>query len=208
MKIKVLDSEELVSAMWNPETTEHPRSPGLHLTDIIYPMMKELGETPDRPDLTTKDLEGYRSIGFLWERILTDALMKKAVADREKDKNLDWQLFRPGEIEFEKVFMTPDAAIVDYTGMTLEEWKATYTSSKRPIENKKQWWMQIMAYLKGLGLNKANVRVLHVCGNWSPPIPCIRLYQATFNQREIDENWMAIKNYGRKLGLLNQEERS
>lgn len=202
MDIQVLDSEELISVMWNPETAEHPRSPGLHLTDIVYPMMKELGETPERPDLTTKDLEGYRSIGFLWERILTEALTRKAIADKLANGE-DWQLFRPGEIEFESIYMTPDAAIVNYNDMILEEWKATYTSSKRPIENKKQWWVQIMAYLKGLGLNKVTVRVLHVCGNWSPPIPCIRLYQATFNQREIDENWMAVKAYGRKLGLLN-----
>ena len=201
MKIETLDSHELVSAMWNPEASEHPRSPGLHLTDIVYPMMKDLGEVPDRPDLTTEDLEGYRSIGFLWERILTDALMRKAEQDRAADKG-NWLLMRPGEITFEDVFMTPDACIVDYDTMVLEEWKATYTSTKRPIENKKQWWIQIMSYLKGLGLNKATVRVLHLCGNWSPPIPRVKLYQAEFNQREIDENWIMVRNYGKKLGLI------
>jgi hypothetical protein len=201
LKIETIESEALVSVMWNPETTEHPRSPGLHLTDIVYPMMKELGEVPDRPDLTTTDLEAYRSMGFLWERILTEALQRKAEQDRKAAEG-NWILFRPGEIVFEDIFMTPDAAILDTDGMMLEEWKATYTSSNRPIEFKKQWWIQIMSYLKGLGLTQATVRVLHICGNWRPSIPCVKMYRATFNQREIDENWMMVVNYGKKLGLI------
>jgi hypothetical protein len=193
MKLDELNTGLFKSKLWSAET--HVRTPGLHLTDILYPMMEERGETPDRPDLTEEDLEGYRAVGFLWERVLVRALTDMAV-------ETDEHVIRLGEFTKDGVIFTPDAMLIRLPEALLEEWKCTWTSCNRWIEDRKQWWIQIMAYCHALDLNAATVRVLYINGTWRPPIPRTRHYRATFNKRELQENWDMLLNYARSKGMM------
>ena len=193
MKVDELDTGEFKSRLWSAET--HVRTPGLHLTDILYPMMEEQGETPDRPDLTKEDLEGYRAVGFLWERVLV-----RALTDMYGENSF---VLRLGEFTKDGVIFTPDAILIRATcPPSLEEWKCTWTSSNRAIGDRKQWWIQIMAYCHALDLDEATVRVLYINGTWRPPIPRTRHYRATFNKRELVENWDMLLNYARSKGMI------
>lgn len=195
MNIVELPTEKFVSTLWSAD--KHVRTPGLHLTNIIYPMMKEQGRTPERPDLTEDDLNHYQAVGFLWERVLTAALTEMELETNE-------HVVRLGEFSKDGILFTPDGLLLNLRdgATSLEEWKATFTSSNRDIEDKKQWWIQIMAYCYALELSAATVRVLYVCGNWRPPIPQTKHYRATFNNRELEENWLMLIQFAKSRGMM------
>ena len=193
MKVEELDTRDLVpSVLWSPEK-DKIRTPGLHLTDILYPMMEEMGEVPNRPDLTKDDLETYRAMGFIWEHIITDVLNRIY---------FQGAVVRPGEITYDGVILTPDGVLLHdpKTGLYLEEWKCTWTTSGKPP--KKMWEYQIKAYCLGLGIHCANIRILYINGNWSPPKPGTRMYKYEFNDRDLWENWQEIKNYAKAKGMI------
>jgi hypothetical protein len=200
MKITEIDTVPFVSHMWSAEKDKQ-RSSGVHLYDILQIIEKEAGRDRTRNDLTQSDLELYRGVGFLWEHILEDTLNRMGLDQPSED---DGHIIRPGEMKLDGIYLTPDAVLVPYYDrpISLEEWKCTWTSSRKPIEDKHSWWIQIQAYLHALGITTAHLRVLYINGNWSPPIPETKQYRAEFTAAELADNWYMITQTAKRHGLI------
>jgi len=170
-----------------------PRSPGLHQSDLIKGLLQEL-----EPERFSKPLDALRiEMGFAFERMLEEGLKRKFPG-----------IFRPFEIQVEGVAMSPDG--YDAASNTLEEFKATWMSSRHGIEDKRFWhWLvQIKGYLYGLTTHTgvehttARLRVFWVNGDYKGSGPQLASYRLEFEPREIVENWQMLRNYARRKGLL------
>lgn len=183
--------------------SEGPRSSGLHLSEIYKRLMIRL--QPARFN-TGKPMDMRRvEIGLLFENMLERALAEK------------FATVRPGELfSDEGIAMSPDG--LNPTEGALEEYKATYMSSRDgiteavevngeivqiPREKFLHWYYQMRGYCKWLGTNKAILRVLFVCGDYSKPIqPQFKSYHLTFTDDEIEKNWLTLLQVAEEDGLL------
>lgn len=196
MKITDLEVARFQSALWSPD--KHERSAGLHVSTIIGAILEERGESNVRADLAAADLDDYAAVGFLWERTLTRALNVMHSEDQESG------MLRLGEFQKDGIYFTPDGVMLNAAGSKpmLEEWKCTWTSCNKLLEDRKKWMYQIKAYCYALDLDTAILRVLYINGTWRPPIPCTRHYRLEFSRRELAENWMEILNFAKAKGML------
>lgn len=169
------------------------RSKGLHLSDIIKQMAfeREPERFPKTPDGKPDPMAMMRfEVGFTWEQVL-----ERALHDRTPN------LHRPGEFTLDGIIMSPDA--LDPDGWVLEEWKATWSSTKHDLQDRFWYWFkQIMAYARALKTNVAILRVLYINGDYKPMLPQIKCFRLTFTDRELEENWQEILNFARARGLL------
>ena len=197
MKVTELEVKDFVSTLWSMDQDRF-RSPGLHLSTIIRDIQKDAGRMPDRPDIDPNDLEHFAAVGFLWERVLVNALTEMEIQNGAPHVVRVPELFKDG------IYLTPDAALLHLRAgkTTLEEWKCKWESSRKGIDDKEEWMMQIMGYCYVLGLDEAYLRVLYVNGNWKPPIPRTRQYNITFTQRDLVENWQRILNHAKAKKML------
>ncbi len=125
--------------------------------------------------------------GYLWEVALSKAFGEKAAE-------------RPREFIRDGIAMNPDGVIYhfqrnlveeEYTYPVVEEYKCTACSSdKSPADNWK-WMMQVKGYCKALGATKCIFRILHVRSF----VPEYNVWELTFTQVELDENWQAVLNH-------------
>lgn len=123
--------------------------------------------------------------GYLWEVALSRAFGEKAA-------------IRIGEVELDGVIGSPDGVDYDEDGeMAVEEYKATaFSSSKTPADVWK-WMMQAKGYCKMLGCVKCVFRVLYVRNIGQGK--AYRVFEFTFTQAELDENWLAIVGQARVM---------
>ncbi len=194
MKITDLEVARFQSALWSPD--KHVRSEGLHLTTIIQAILEEMGESNVRDDLSAADLDDYAAVGFLWERTLTRALneMHAELGD----------VVRLGEFQKDGIYFTPDGIMLNVSESkpTLEEWKCTWTSCNKLIDDRKKWMYQIKCYCYALDLDAAVLRVLYINGTWRPPIPCTRHYRLEFSRQELASTWLEVLNFAKAKGML------
>ncbi len=171
---------------WTTEQTDS-RSPGLHLSDVIHDLDRELMETGEQE--VTDALRLQFEKGYLWEVALSRAFGEKAAR-------------RPGEIEWEGVIMSPDGVRYDDPLALipiLEEYKCTALSAdKSPADNWK-WMMQVKGYCKALGATKCIFRVLHHMDIMWHPEHAYGAFLLTFTQGELDENWEAVLNHAKVM---------
>jgi len=184
---------KIEAKLYSEET--HDRSPGLHLGQILA----ELDEARNGrryPETTEQTRQTYFTMGFLWERMLSDLLLETAV------KKSDGNLVRPGELYLDGIAMSPDA--VDLSDYVLEEYKATWLSSSNPIDGVKfwHWHKQMQCYCRAIGTTTARLRVFFVVGDYKGSGPQIKCYQFTFTQREMDETWSMILAHAKYRGWL------
>lgn len=154
------------------------RSTGLHVSQIINHIAVSSG-LQKANDFDDEDLGMFASIGRLWERTLAEIMFPPP------------RYQRPGELEFDGVFGSPDA--VDSDDCCLMEFKCTWRSSSRPIETFYKYKWQVAAYCHMLGITKCRLYVLFICGNWKPPVPQYKAWEITFTERELRENWDMLK---------------
>jgi len=160
-----------------PRRQGPPRSPGLHLTDIIVDIVK--------PKTSDNDL--FKEPGFIWEELLSFAF-GQSLADR------------PGEIVVDGIAMSPDG--MDWENWVVHEYKVTWRSTnKLPVDNA-YWMMQLKGYCKGLGATAAKMRILYLMGNYRGSGPQYTVWEMQFSKLEIDENWEAIVNHAKFRGWL------
>lgn len=166
----------------------HTRTEGLHLGEILDDIQELLYPIDNK-------WEGDMAmgIGFLWERVLSDQILK-ALHDAGK-------LIRPGELHVDGIYMTPDGYNTDHI---LCEYKATWKSTNHQIDSSKYWryWTQIKAYCYALKTMRARLYILHVMGNWRNSGPIAKAYEAEFTKRELDDNWKMIVSHAKKKGML------
>jgi hypothetical protein len=192
MQVEDLGEEPIISELWSLDSENNrPRSQGLHVGQLINEESQDQGKR-QVSTFTDSDLQAFMAMGFLWERVLEMVFRRVP--------RIDGQILRETEICKDGIFMSPDARLHSPGGDSVEEYKATSRSSKNPPKD--EWISQMMAYCYGLGLNTANLRVLHYRGSNVWPVPKIRQYRYTFDDRELWENWERLLNFARSKGKL------
>ena len=165
--------------------SKHPeRTDGVHVSQIIKSIMMDM-DAKIKKEITEED-RLLMEAGFMWEKTLErgwgDLLGK-----------------RPSEVQLDGIYGSPDGLLEDGT---LEEYKFTKMSSdKRPEENLR-WMMQVKAYCKMLNTNKCRLHVLHINGNYKPPMPKYKVWELEFGTQEIEENWRVLTSHAKAKGWL------
>ena len=166
----------------------------MHLSDVIRDMDKVLSLTT-HPDWDTEDTHNQKLFqfekGYLWEVALSRALGEKAT-------------HRPDEMELDGIIMNPDGVVRAGTDIisvpgVVEEYKCTAVSSdKSPADNWK-WMMQVKGYCKALGVTKCIFRILHHMDIMWHPETCYGVWELTFTQAQLDENWESVLNHAKTM---------
>lgn len=160
-----------------------PRSPGLHVTDVIHYLDTKLHGPHKGPGFS--DLPLTMECGFLWEDLLGHIL-----ADR--------YVIRPPELTCDGIALSPDGIGPDPDGLVpavLEEYKFTWMSTNKPPEKVWRWMIQIQCYLHATQLTVALLRVLYVMGDYRGSGPLYRVFRLTFTPDELLQTWTMILNY-------------
>jgi len=130
------------------------------------------------------DMELTAEIGLLWERALS-----KIMADK--------YAFRPPQVCRDGIWMSPDGIGIgaDPAGkvhLTIEEYKATWKSSKNQPEDVFGYMIQVKSYCLALGTNVAVMRVFYIVGDYRGSGPVYRWSRILFTDRELEDNWAMI----------------
>lgn len=177
-----------------------PRGAGVHASGIIRNIAIEMGILKgQREELNLADIRVIddeiailrMAIGLAWEEFY----IGKILPDYGVVKH-------PGEICLDGVHMNPDGESVDRIGgksvLMIHEVKATYksTNTVRDLEKEWMWMTQLKCYCKGAKTRYGRFHVLFLCGDYSFPIrPVVRVWDITFTQKEIDDNWSLMTDY-------------
>lgn len=158
---------------------EAVRSSGVHVSTILKHIKNTIA--PEKGKFTDEDLNSFAVIGRLWERVLADALYP---APRYE---------RIGEIEKDGIIGSPDC--VDTVEWAVTEIKVTWVSAKNFTERHKfrEYLYQVKSYCMMLGMRRASLDVLHVCGSYAPPVPVATHYDLLFTPQELNEHWRMMK---------------
>ena len=157
----------------------------LHLSDIYTDLDNTLFPKNSTADMTNKL---WGEFGFLWEDTLS-----RSLADHCSE--------RPGEIELDGIVGSPDGFDKD-TGV-LDEYKATWKSIRNAHpENVWRWQVQVRGYCKMLDTTIARFHIFYINGNYKQSGPLYRSYLFSYTKREIEENWLMLKNHARLRGWL------
>ena len=110
-------------------------------------------------------------------------------------------LITPGEITVDGIAMTPDGW--EPEARVLHEYKSTWKSSNREIEDQWRYMTQIKSYCRGMACNRAKLYVLYLMGNYRDVRqPVTKCFELEFSQRELDDNWKMLVSHAKKVGLL------
>ncbi len=167
---------DLLQAGWDRRQTS-PRAPGFHVSGLITDIGVTSGMFPDYgPPGKFDPMSVLRmTMGFIWEDIIGDYLSVMSCPISQIPLELDG------------IHGTVDGLTVDGV---LEEYKATWKSEHKAINDGWRWFEQMRAYARMLGTLDAKLRVLHVC-----PIPRSRTYRITFTPREVHETWYMLSQH-------------
>jgi hypothetical protein len=173
------------------DMTNRSRGDGIvHLTRIIRAL--------DSADYTGVkwNMDTTGDCGFIWERALEMAYK-------------DMLGVRPGEVELDGIIGSPDGIADDPLGkldMVDEEYKLTWRSSRRPIEDNWYYMTQFMGYCKMLGTTVTVAKVLYIAGDYRGSGPQYKVYRIEYEQRELDRNWNYLLAHARNEGWIEGGE--
>ena len=198
MNLVELSPEETIAAIRSAPKVDGvslARSTGLHVTDIIRDIENRLtkpGKRRPYDELTAEEkkrMGAYVEGGWAWEEALRRAMLVTYYRGLER-------FISVGEIELDDIFGTPDW--FDTDDGCVEEFKATWRSSRRPIETDFwHWWVQIKAYCHMTDTRFARLRVFFVNGDYRDSGPQFKLWQAKFEKMELDKNWDMLRKHAR-----------
>lgn len=184
------------------------RTPGLHASDLYNAFYKDAD--PKRydkrnPDGTATSMDMAKiELGLTFEQELEDLLVSTMEAMRGR-MAIRMLGERPGEfMSPEGVIFSPDY-LFDIDGeLVLGEFKCSYYSTNgAPVDPKfAKWITQIKLYCFWLGVVKARLFVMFVCGDYKPPSPQLRAWEMTFTQRELQDEFDVIMRHARKKGIV------
>lgn len=201
MEILELDPEMTVEALRGAPVhageKAKVRAEGLHVSDIIRYIENTVtkpGKRPKVSDLTHEErrrMGRYVEVGWMWEEVIRNAMKRTYYSgvDRFED---------PGEIESDGIYGNPDW--FDTEDWMVEEFKATYRSSRRPIgRDFWSWFVQIKAYCHLTDTRFARLRTFFVNGDYRESGPQFKLWQLSFEKSEVKLNWDLLRREGDKL---------
>lgn len=185
-----------------PDTVQAKRSVGLHLSQIIREIERDMYGAEKRPEITPdqeRRLQAQWEAGLVWEKAIGLAY---AMHYGESRKGLVYQK----EFQVDGVYLTPDC--LDHKNKVVEEYKWTKVSLNRfDREGLEKVWpgylMQMKAYCKAAGYSKALLVVLFVNGDyrWGTPgaDPTPKRFEIEFTRQEVEENWLLILGKKREM---------
>ncbi len=163
-----------------------PRNKGLHVSTVLLEIGRNLGRDVFVQPPGTKPNLLWAEVGFLWEDVIGHTFCHYDT------------VFRPNEIQVDGIYMSPDG--IEATNWILEEYKATWKSTRRLPQENWYWMMQVKAYCYGIETLEARMRILYLNGDYAQHRePIVKAFALTFTQRELDENWQAILNQAKEM---------
>jgi hypothetical protein len=196
--------KEMVLAF--PSGTSEPapkRSSGVHVSDIIRDIDNSIinvGQRQKFDQLTPAEklrMGAHTSMGWAWEEVVTHALARVRPTMPG--------VVRPGEFTLDGIHMTPDG--VFEREWAVEEFKATWRSSNRPLDpDFWSWLVQIKAYCLALQTQRAYLSVFWVCGDYRESGPFTQRFRLEFNDAEIRDNWTMLVSHAKSKGWLEPKK--
>ena len=166
---------------------EEPRAEGLHLGTVIKSLMDSSGIGYKGNGFS--DMQLTAEIGLLWEDMLSKIMRNKYAA-------------RPGQIQVDGIWVSPDGIGGDPKGevhMVLEEYKATWQSTRRsPVDNF-YYMAQVKSYCRAIETTVAIMRIFYIMGDYKGSGPIYRVARIKFTQYELDKNWEMILKHKEKM---------
>lgn len=174
-------------------TTGAGRSSCVHVSGIIRAMTNAHNLYPDsdKPQPPAARTNKF-AIGFAWEyhcvRHIPDPTF----------------IHQPGEFMLDGIAMSPDGISIDSVtgGIILHEFKATWYSALKPVQEYQAWLWQIMAYLAGLSAHfkeqclTAILHPMHMSGDYRENrYPIYAPVKLEFDWVEIETNWALMRSW-------------
>lgn len=181
------------------------RSSGTHVSDVIRDLMNTVVKPGEREpwDTLSKDekerLNNYASGGWMWEQIIRDALIRAREAAGVPDSYM-----KAGELELDGLYGTPDW--VDTRLWRDIEFKCTWRSSRRPLEDFWEWLVQVKAYCYMMDMEKAEIHAMFIMGDYRGSGPQYKAWSLVFEGFELRENWMMLLNHARSKGWIKKAD--
>lgn len=168
--------------------TDHSRTPGLHISDIIWYMRQADAKNRRSPIFGEDSMRRFQEMGFLWEHIIGAALRRMLGKTRHQNVILQRESTRDG------IIATPDG--VNLFGGHIEEYKGTFTSADKGIDHQKfVWWhIQAMWYCWVYEYTRAVFYVWHVKGNYREFWPITMKYVVEYSPAELRMNRRMVLN--------------
>jgi hypothetical protein len=182
------------------------RSKGTHLTQIIQRMNKESGR------LKEKVVFGRNTFDPLDEDDLPLCMFVGMSVESLLLRMYPW-LEQIGEISSDGVAMSPDAVAFnsdrhllspDKKVTILNEFKATWKSSRRAVEEHVSYLQQIKPYCRALQTVHAILWIFHVIGDYKfgdGDGPCLYQHHIKFSPWELESSWAEILRKKADYGL-------
>lgn len=151
----------------------------LHVSTIIRYVETKLGLAT----VADWNLNVAAEVGFLWEDVLSATFAARMAARLE-------------EVEKDGIVGSPDGLNVYEGELVNEEYKCTWRSMLRAIEDNWYYMTQFKSYCYMLGVYTTIARVLYLFGDWRDNKgPQYRVYKIDFTETELKENWDMILNH-------------
>jgi len=193
--------EELILIPYQVRTTTSRTSGPSHVSDIIRDIentVTKRGQRRKYDDLSPDEqrrMGTYMKLGWAWEEVIRDALM------RTEGRLETARFISPKEMEVDGIYGTIDW--FDTQDWAVEEFKATWRSSNRPLDpDFWHWLVQIKAYCHMVEATFARLEVFFVNGDYQESGPQIKRFELYFTEREIADNWAMLKNHAKHQGWI------
>lgn len=192
-----IDPKTMASGVGEEFESPAPRSAGFHISNILRDIENRLlkrGQRKPYDDLTDQEksrMGKYTEMGFIWE-VVVESVWKRRMLSRRKEAGA----IRQTEIERDGIYMTLDAVIPGKPWI-VEEYKATWLSSRHPIEGPKFWYWreQQKGYCGAVDTNRSNLFVFHVNGDYRESGPQAKAWEIEWSPRELAENWQMVTRH-------------
>lgn len=207
MQIREIPIDGNMAASFSRQSQPNRIENVMHVSEVIRWVDHKTfhrGKRPPTSELSQAGLAQMAlrtSIGFAWEALIRTAL--RDVWCTNNPENSPHRFVSPGQLEKDGIYCSPDW--LDIRDKAVEEFKATWRSSRHDIETDFWSWMvQVKAYCYVLEVNVVRLRTFFVNGNYKDG-PEIKMWEITFSARELADNWIMILNNARAMEKESRE---
>lgn len=164
------------------------RSDGFHVTQLIHGIDEKLKLSSFHGKEPIHEFQYVIKVGFMWEEVLSYFWSDLGC--------------RIGEVEKDDIYGSPDGVIFrNDDDLVVQEYKATWMSSKKTPDLVWRWMCQTKAYCYMLDSHIAEFHVLYLNGDYSfkEKYPQYKVFEVTYTDEELLENWNMLVNYKRSI---------
>lgn len=218
--MKVTRSDLILDSKTFSREYEVPRSGGLHLMGIVDRIVRA-GQPQSYDDWPEQQLEGLRTPGFIWERVMSqhayDVRKQRIIEPGEMfwcyqcDAPFVNGLQHSAAYKHVGIYSTVDYIVTEQEKKPcciVGEWKYSWKSSNRTgpehCDGIPSWTLQLMWHAMVFDTLQAQTQVLFCRGDYSPGPPRVDayLFEYEFTPKDIEKNKIRIISNSRAEGLL------